>query len=295
MSRSFVLAALLALCLAACSRESPPAPSPAAAPAATTPAPASTPAEAPAASAASGATQSKPSETEQATGAQESGDGSASERPTSGDTSLERMASLPADAQLPGGRWKPGVNYDPVVPAQPTSASPGQVEVLEVMWLGCPHCYALEPYVKSWLKTKPAYVTFVRAPVMWEEPAQRAHAHLFYALQALGGQDLVEKAFDAIHQQKQLLTANNPTDAFDVQQAWAVKNGISAADFKNAYDSFTVSSDLQRAEELTQRYHVLEVPFFVVNGKYTTEVTKAGGPSQLMQLVSDLAAYEHRR
>lgn len=285
MNRSLVLSVLLALCLAACGREAPPAPAPAPA---TTPAP--PPASAPpAAPAAATATQS---ETEQATGAQETGD--ADERPTSGDASLERLASLPADAQLPGGRWKPGVNYDPVVPAQPTTASPGQVEVLEIMWLGCPHCYALEPYIKTWLKTKPSYVVFVRAPVMWEEPAQRAHAHLFYALQALGGQDLVEKAFSAIHEQKILLTANNPTDAFNVQQAWAVKNGISAEDFKNAYDSFSVNSDLQRAEELTQRYHVIEVPFIVVNGKYTTTVLKAGGPTQLIGLINDLVAYEHR-
>ena len=101
---------------------------------------------------------------------------------------------------MPSGKWKPGVNYDPLVPAQPTNVSPGKVEVVEVFWLGCPHCYALEPFIQSWLKSKPAYIDFVRVPVMWG-PVHRAHARLFYALQALNRSDLFEKAFDTIQQQ----------------------------------------------------------------------------------------------
>jgi hypothetical protein len=60
-----------------------------------------------------------------------------------GSTSLEKIADLPAQHQLPDGKWKPGVNYDPVVPSQPTSVAAGKVEVLEVFWYACPHCYAL--------------------------------------------------------------------------------------------------------------------------------------------------------
>lgn len=293
MTRTFTLPVLLAaLSLAACARHDSPAPAPAAA-AAATPAPAS----APAPQAAPPATPPAPSQTatEQATGAQESGDGAANERPTSGDASLERMASLPADAQLPGGRWKAGVNYQPLVPAQPTSVSPGQVEVLEIMWLGCPHCYALEPYIQAWAKKKPGYVVFVRAPVMWSSPGPyAAHAHLFYTLQALGRPDLIEKAFDTIQHRVSPLMAQSESESFNMQQAWAVQQGISADDYKNAYNSFTVNSDLQRAEELSQRYHVTGVPFIVVNGKYTTDVQTAGGPNQLIQLIDDLAAYEHQ-
>jgi thiol:disulfide interchange protein DsbA len=291
MTRTTLLPLLLALLLASCARQAP-APTPAAATAAPNP-PASVPTAPPAApGAAAVPTQS---ETEQATSAQESGDGAAGEHPSSADTSLERMAALPADVQLPGGRWKTGVNYDPVVPAQPTSVSPGQVEVLEIMWLGCPHCYALEPYIQKWLKAKPAYVVFVRAPVMWAGSGPYAkHAHLLYTLQALGRPDLFEKAFDTIQQRVSPLMARDETESFNMQQAWAQQQGVSAEDFKNAYNSFSVNSDMQRAEELSQRYHVTGVPFIVVNGKYTTDVMKAGGPSQLIQLINDLAAYEHQ-
>jgi protein dithiol oxidoreductase (disulfide-forming) len=287
MKRWLALTALIALSVAACSRQAPApasAPPPEAAPAAAPSAPATPPA------ATAGPAQS---ETEQARGSQESADGAAGEKPESSDASLERMAALPPDAQLPSGRWKAGVNYDPLVPAQPTSVEPGKVEVIEVMWLGCPHCYALEPYLRAWVKTKPAWIEFTRVHVMWQAP-HRAHAKLFYTLKALGRPDLIDKAFDTIQQQHNPLIGNSDEESLKVAQAWAVQQGISADDFANAFNSFSVNSDLQRAEELTTRYRVQSVPLFVINGKYTTDVAKAGGPTQIIQLINDLAAYEHR-
>src|SRR6185437_16247939 len=149
MRRLLALAALAAL--AACSQQTPSPPAAAAAaPAAPPPAAAPT------------ATQS---ETQQATASQESGAEETDHQQAKSDASLEKMTSLPA--QMPDGKWKAGVNYDPIVPAQPTSVAPGHIEVLEVFWLGCPHCYDLEPLLRAWLKTKPAYVDFVRVHVIW--------------------------------------------------------------------------------------------------------------------------------
>lgn len=235
-------------------------------------------------------------ETEQAAGAQESaGDTGDDDHtpPDRGDVSLEHLAALPADAVLPGGKWKPGVNYDPIVPAQPTNVSPGKVEVVEVFWLGCPHCYAFEPFVEAWLKNKPSYIEFVRIPVMWG-PAHRAHARLFYTLQALNRSDLFEKAFDTIQTKHEPLISESDDETLKLQQAFAKDNGISPDDYAKAYNSFSVNSNLQRAEELTQRYQVQGVPLVVIDGKYSTDVAKAGSPQQLIQLIDDLAASEHK-
>ena len=233
-------------------------------------------------------------ETEQATAAQETAGANTDDGapPDRGDVSLEHLAALPADAVLPSGKWKPGVNYDALTPAQPTNVGPGKVEVVEVFWLGCPHCYALEPFVEAWLKNKPSYIEFVRVPVMWG-PAHRAHARLFYTLQALNRSDLFEKAFDTIQQQHQPLIAQSDDETLKLQQGFAKENGISAEDYAKAYNSFSVNSNLQRAEQLTQRYQVQGVPLVVVDGKYTTDVAKAGGPQQLIQIIDDLAASEH--
>ena len=234
-------------------------------------------------------------ETEQATTAQETGGDAVDEedrRQVPSDVSLERLAALPADVQLPSGRWKPGVNYTVLAPAQPTSTPSGKVEVVEVFWLGCPHCYALEPYIQSWLKTKPDYIEFVRVPVMWG-PVHRAHARLFYTLQSLNRSDLFEKAFDTIQQQHRPLVAYSDEETLKLQEAFASENGISVNDFDRAYNSFTVNANLQRAEQLTQRYQVQGVPLVVINGKYTADVSSAGSPSNLLSLMNDLAAAEH--
>ena len=239
-------------------------------------------------------TATQQTENQQAAAAQEKGDEPEDDpRAARGDAGLERLAQMPADQQLPAGRWKAGQNYDPLVPAQPTSVGPGKVEVAEVFWLGCPHCAALEPFIQSWLKNKPAYIEFVRVPVMWG-PAHRAHAHLFYTLVALNRQDLVQKAFDAIQNQHQMLFAQSDEETLKAQQAFAKDNGISPEDYAKAYNSFTVNSNLQRAEQLTQRYHVEGVPLVVINGKFTSDVAKAGGQSNLIALIDDLAATEHK-
>jgi thiol:disulfide interchange protein DsbA len=234
-------------------------------------------------------------ETQQAAAAQEKGDEPEDDDPRAarGDAGLERLAQLPANQQLPAGRWKAGQNYDPLLPAQPTNVGPGKVEVVEVLWLGCPHCKALEPFIQSWLKSKPAYIEFVRVPVMWG-PAHRAHAHLFYSLMALNRQDLIPKAFEAIQDQHQMLFGPSEEETLKAQQAFAQANGVSAEDYAKAYNSFSVNSNLQRAEQLTQRYHVEGVPLVVINGKYTTDVGKAGGQTNLIQLIDDLAAAEHK-
>ena len=286
--RIAILAAATLLALSACTRQAPgpaPAPPPAAENQAQPPTPATPPPEA----------RSPKSETEQATASQESVDADNDTHERS-DASLEKIAGASPGAQLPGGKWQAGVNYDPVVPAQPTGVATGKVEVMEVFWLACPHCYAIEPRIRSWLKTKPAYVEFVRVPVIWQD-MHRAHARLFYTLEALGRDDLVEKAFDTIHQDLENrvppLIGQSEEETFRLQQQFAAQNGVSADDFAKAYNSFSVSSSLQRAEEITQRYHVQGVPFFVVAGKYSTDVAQAGSEPKLIELINDLAASEH--
>ena len=263
MKKLPVLLVALAVLAAGCSKNETPAP------AGDTAAPAAQAEATPASTAAPTAEQIK----QAAAAAQEST--GAAESP--GDASLERMAAMPEKAQLPAGKWKSGVNYKPIVPAQPTSANAGQVEVLEVMWLGCPHCYELEPYVAAWRKKLPPNVKFVQEAVMWG-PAHRAHGRLFYTLLALGREDLVVKAFDEIHRKGNILLSptNNDAQTQSVQQAFAVANGIKEADFKREYNGFAVNTRLQRAEELMRRYRIEGVPHVIVNGKYETDVGMAG-------------------
>jgi protein dithiol oxidoreductase (disulfide-forming) len=218
-----------------------------------------------------------------------------------GTASLERLAALPPEQQLPSGRWKPGVNYDPIVPAQPVNAAAGKVQVIEAFWLGCPHCYALEPSVLAWLRSKPDYIDFVRVPVMWG-PVHRAHARLFYTLQTLGRNDEIHAySLEASGQRSDLVQAHSPLVAvtddatYQAQLAFAKANGVDPEAFRKAYNSAAVTTDLQHAQETQERFQIETVPFFIIDGKYSTDVGKAGSSQELFELIDNLAAAEHRR
>jgi protein dithiol oxidoreductase (disulfide-forming) len=212
---------------------------------------------------------------------------------TPGDASLARIVAVPDNVRLPTGKWKAGTHYLPVMPSQATTAEPGQVEVLEFMWLGCSHCADLEPTIVAWEKQKPAYVKFVQEHVMWE-PVHKAHARLLYTLQSLNRGDLVPKAFEEIHRRNNILVSRklDAAETQAIQTAFAKANGVSEADFKREYNGFTVTSRLKRAEEINLRYRIDSVPIIIINGKYQTDVSRAGGKQQLVQLITDLAAVE---
>jgi thiol:disulfide interchange protein DsbA len=292
----------MALALAACGRQEPSGLAPAKAPA---------PPAAPAVSTTGSPIPGKPvaeASSKPQTITRLNEDGSETVEETPGDTKAQNKllaavastvaaATSSTSAAAAGSQWQDGVNYNRVVPAQPTNVPAGQVEVLEFFWYACPHCYALEPAVTSWLKSKPAYVTFTRVPVEWNE-GHRSLAHLFYALEGMGKlNDVHGEIFKEIQVNGDPLIGpdpNNAAAAERVQVAFIKKLGLSETDFAKAYHDMNVETAMQRADQLVQRYRVSAVPTFVVNGKYVTDVTMAGGPDRLITLVNDLAAQEHK-
>jgi thiol:disulfide interchange protein DsbA len=194
--------------------------------------------------------------------------------------------------------WQEGVNYTRLVPAQPTDVPPGQVEVLEFFWYACPHCYALEPKVDAWLKKKPANVTFVRVPVLWNE-GHRSLARLYYTLDVMGKiGELHPAIFKEIHVGGNPLTGVDPGNTAEserVQAAFVRKFNIVEDEFRRNYHSIAVDTAMQRAANLVERYRVSSVPTFVVNGKYVTDESLAGSQDRLLSLIGDLSAAESKR
>jgi thiol:disulfide interchange protein DsbA len=278
---------LLVMSLAACARENPAAPASGAASPSPTLAPATAasatpaPAHAPGDLTAAAVTQQERVDTAAAA--------------DTGSSSLERIAALPSEGQLPAGQWVAGTNYKVIAPAQPTDASPGKVEVIEMFWYGCPHCFALDPIIESWRKNKAPYIEFVRVPVMWGE-AHRAHARLFYTLQALGKLEQLHAAvFNEIQNTgDSLYVPGDEQGTQRVQVQFARTHGVDPTEFLKAYSSFGVQTNLEKADELERRYKIDAVPTIVIDGKYETDVGQAGGQENLMQLINDLSASEKR-
>ena len=200
----------------------------------------------------------------------------------------EVVESLAQGEQSPtSDRFRLGVEYARLSPTQPTSSPPDKVEVAEVFWYGCPHCYNFDSYIERWEPTAAEYVAFVRVPAVWN-PLLQFHARAFYTAEALGkGEEMHAEFFREIHER------GNVLDTEEKLQAFFGRFGVDAATFKSTFDSFAVHTKLQRADELSRRYRIGSVPTMIVNGKYTTDGGKAGSYDALLDLVNELATAEH--
>jgi protein dithiol oxidoreductase (disulfide-forming) len=184
-------------------------------------------------------------------------------------------------------RFRMGVNYMRLSPTQPTSSGPDQVEVAEIFWYGCPHCFNFDPTIERWRAGIASYVSFVRVPAVWN-PLLQLHARAFYTAEALGkGAEMHSEFFREIHER------GNTLETEAKLQDFFGRFGVDAAAFKAAFDSFAVHTKLQRADELSRRYRIGSVPTIVVNGKYTTDGSQAGSYEALMELVDELTVAEH--
>ena len=179
-----------------------------------------------------------------------------------------------------------GVQYKALKPSVPTSVAPGKVEVVEVFWYACGHCYLLEPKLEAWnRKGRPAYVELVRMPAVWND-VLKTHARLFYTIEVLGKPQLHEEVF------REMNIRGNRLETPEKIEAFLVSKGVAKADFQKAFAGFAVESKLARAVDLNKRYRITSTPTVIVNGKYVTDAGIAGGEEQLFQVINALAAKE---
>lgn len=188
-------------------------------------------------------------------------------------------------APLTVAEIKEGVQYQAVSVAQPTG-SEDKIEVLELFWYGCPHCYYLEPDLNDWLKNKPDDVSFVRMPAVLG-PAWELHARAFYTAELLGVTEKVHTPlFASIHKDKKRYRNKEDIKAFFVER------GVSEQDFDQTFSSFAVITKTNRAKQARNMYGITGVPTLVINGKYRTTAQLAGGNRQMFEVVDELIARE---
>ena len=199
---------------------------------------------------------------------------------------IERIVLAQAAPMPASGRFELGRHYERLPAAQGTSSSPDQIEVAEVFWYGCVHCYTFDPYLENWLEDLPEDVSFVRIPAVWNALLQM-HARAFYASEALGVNEDVHSAFF-----REIHINRNGLDSQTALAVFFASHGVDTADFNAAYESFAVNTRMNRADELARRYRISSVPTVIVNGKYTTDASMAGSYEELMELIDELVAME---
>jgi len=177
---------------------------------------------------------------------------------------LVACAATPANAPLVEGK-----DYERIAQPGPFQPLAGKIEVVEVFGYTCPHCAAMEPMVEDWAKTKPDDVVLKQVPIAFNagmKPLQQ----LYYTLVALDRPDLHAKVFTAIHGEHKRLIDKK------AMGEWAAAQGVDRAKFDSVFDSFSVQTQVQRANQLAEAYRIEGTPSFAVGGKFMTSPVMAG-------------------
>ncbi len=203
------------------------------------------------------------------------------------------QADVPAASQ--DWKYEEGTHFTRMVPTQPTVGGADKVEVAEIFWYGCNHCYDFETYVNRWLEKKPANVRFVRIPAVWN-PLVKLHAQLYYTEEVLvkNGKIADPDQFRAAVFAEYHRRGNRMASESAIQAVFE-RHGVSEEDFKSTWGSFEVAQKLRVAQDLARRYSIASVPTIVVNGKYRTGAVEAGGYPALMELIDELVVRESVR
>jgi protein dithiol oxidoreductase (disulfide-forming) len=175
--------------------------------------------------------------------------------------------SLGVNAQVE--RFVEGVHYTTlpdIAYAKTLDNTTGKVDVVEVFWYGCPHCYEVDPVLESWVDKQAANIDFGRSPLMVWSEINKPHARLYFTALQLGKlEELHSVMFDEIQQRR------NPLADEKSAAELFINHGVTAADFTAAYNSFAVDTLLRKAETMQKEIGIPAVPLIIVNGKYMVE------------------------
>lgn len=175
-----------------------------------------------------------------------------------------------------------GQHYEVLPEAMETSVEEGQIQVTEVFWYGCPHCYNLEEPLNDWVAEQPDDVVFQRMPATmggdWNQ-----HAMAFYAAKELGILDEVhDDFFAAIHEEGRSLT-----DHDDIADFFS-DYGVSEEEARQALTSFGVKSQVNQAHARMRAMQIMGVPALVVDGRYLVTPSSAGSLDNMPQIAGAL-------
>lgn len=183
-------------------------------------------------------------------------------------------------APLISAQFREGVEYTRVGPQAVETGA--KIEVREFFWYGCGGCFALEAHLEKWLKSLPNNAHFMRTPAILNE-RWAAHARAYYAFETLGITASMHGAlFNALHIDRR------PLNDADSLAGFVAEKGGDRKAFLDAYNSFGMQANLNRAAQSGRAYSIEVVPTLIVDGKYMTNATMAGGAERIPQLLNFL-------
>ena len=168
--------------------------------------------------------------------------------------------------------FKDGVDYRTLSNQVLTDVNKDQIEVAEIFWYGCPHCYTLEPIVDSWKPSLEKDSVFLRRPGFFGPNIWQTHAQLYYTLRNMG---IIEKVHDGIFNEVQN-RRNLLRDADAMADFLNERYGVDKKAFIGEFNSFGVSNQMQQSFAKLKGYDLSGVPVIVIDGRYVIEPGMAG-------------------
>jgi thiol:disulfide interchange protein DsbA len=224
--------------------------------------------------------------------------------PATASTTAQKPAtpSAPAAPFVDDGKWVEGKNYFTIEPAQPTGI-PDKIVVTEAFSYACPACNAFHTTADQLAQSLPSNAVMTYLPVSFRPDEnfplfQRA----YFAAKALGVADKTYDAmFDAVWKTGELASDDLTTGRPKPQSAWPTiddvakfyaKYGVDPKQFVAVANSFSVNTQMKRADDMVKAYAVDGTPTIIVNGKYRFTPGDAGGYPQSIELTKWLVAKE---
>ena len=174
---------------------------------------------------------------------------------------------------------KTGAEFDAVAQTISTD-NPAKIEVMEIFWYGCPHCYHMEAPLNAWVKKLPSDVYFKRVPGL-PNASWAPMAKAFYAMETLSvSEKLHAKLFEAVNKTKTL----NPTDEKAAIEWVTAQSGLDKVKVEQAFKSFTINTNLNRAAQIFRTSGATGVPSLIIDGKFITSSTMSGGNAEALKV-----------
>lgn len=200
---------------------------------------------------------------------------------------LAAMASaflaFPALAETPQTSpvYREGTHYFALPEAVPVQ-NPDKIEVTEVFWYGCGHCFHFEPQVREWEKSLPGDVNFVKIPAMWNQRME-AHARAYYTARELGILDEVHQAlYNALNIDRK------PLDSPEAVAEFFADYGAKPEQATEIFQSAAATTFLKEADAKARAYQISGTPQLIVDGKYRIEASQAVPQREMFKVVDFL-------
>ena len=199
-------------------------------------------------------------------------------------------------------QWVEGTHYFRVESAHATS-TPGKIEVLDVFSYACPACNQFQPILNKLKAALPPSAQMAYLPAAFNTAedwpvfqrgflaaqalgiAERSHDAMYDAVWGKGSLAVVDLTSHRVLPQSKLPTIEDLAKFY-------TGYGVTAAQFLNAANSFSVNSNINRCEAQMRDYQVDSTPTLIVNGKYRLTPQSAGGYLQTIDLVLYLVGRE---